>query len=363
MSNPAVLFVSNPKEQRCGVYQFGENVMAALTQHSSRYQFVLEHHKGGETLLAAVERLRPAAVIYNYYPSLMAWLTTEVTRQIRVPQLAIFHECYQQAVDGVKNELFDYYIAPDPTLLPRNPIVFQVGRPLSEYENHFPLPEVPTIGSFGFGLQGKGFERVIEIVQNEYDHAHLRLHITSSPIADPDGTQSARTLQACQSLISKPGIKLTITQDFLDHEQVLNFLAQNTANVFLYDPYPGRGLSSATDYALAVHRPIALSRSFMFRHLQFITPSICIDDRSLREIIASGDAVLDAPRQQWSQQKVAANYERIIDEALARPLIQPWKRQHPKFLRFARRIYQQVLRMRAKLEPFVERSPIGASRA
>ncbi len=363
MSTPAVLFVSNPKEQHCGVYQFGDNVLAALTQHARRYRFVQGHYAEPKTLLDAIENLRPAAVIYNYHPLLMSWVTTDVTRQVHVPQLSIFHECHQEAVDRAKNELFDYHIAPDPTLLPRNPLVFQTGRPLSDYENRFPLPEVPTIGSFGFGLKGKGFERVIEIVQNEYDHAHLRLHITSSPVADPDGTQAARTVEICQSLIHKPGIKLTITHDFLDHGQMLDFLAQNTANVFLYDPYPGRGLSSATDYALAVHRPIALSRSSMFRHLQSVTPSVCIDDRSLREIIASGDGVLDAARQRWSQENMAADYERIIDEALSRPLVPSWKRRHPTFLRFARLIYHQVLHLRARFAPLAEPLPAGASRA
>jgi hypothetical protein len=46
------------------------------------------------------------------------------------------------------NKLFDYYIAPDPTLILNDTNIFKTGRLIPEYNNIYPTPDIPTIGSF-----------------------------------------------------------------------------------------------------------------------------------------------------------------------------------------------------------------------
>lgn len=152
------------------------------------------------------------------------------------------------------NTLFDFYIAADPTLLLRNPIVYKTGRLIPAYHNTFITPSTLTVGSFGFGTPNKGFEKIIATVQNEFDEAIIRLNIPAADFGDPQGENARRIAENCRQLIHKKGISLQVTHDFMDNDQVLNFLAQNSINVFLYEDTKGRGLASAIDFALAVKK-------------------------------------------------------------------------------------------------------------
>ena len=143
-----ILFVSH-KNHQCGVYQFGYNIAKAL-EKSNIFSFVYAECSGVKEFNSIVTKIGPSAIIYNYYPSTMPWLAKKVIRKINVPHIAIFHEVTQENADAADNFLFDYHIAPDPSLLLNNPIVFKTGRLVPDTTNHYPLPKVPTIGSFGF---------------------------------------------------------------------------------------------------------------------------------------------------------------------------------------------------------------------
>ncbi len=324
-SIPTVIYVSSRDEEKCGVYQFGKNIAEALRK-SLRFRFVPRECADRQELVSAISELSPSAVVYNYHPATMPWLTSAVTRQIKCPQVGTVHECPQDIVDRLTNDLFDFHIAPDPTLLLKNPYLFTTGRLIPRFENHYPMPAVPTIGSFGFGLAGKGFDRLIRIVQEEYSDAHIRLHIPFSPIMDPDGSLAEAMRRDCEQLITKPGIRLSLSHEFLSQDAMLGFLAQNTINAFFYDTYPNRGLSSSVDYALAVNRPIALSRSDMFRHLRVASPPIDIEQTSLREIVANGIKPLQRFQRDWTEDNLIWDYERIVDKALTLWRVTPWHR-------------------------------------
>jgi hypothetical protein len=113
--------------------------------------------------------------------------------------------------------------------------------------------------------------------------------------------------------MKKSNIKLEITTDFLDDDGLLNFLASSTINVFLYDHMPERGLSSVIDYALSVKKPLAISKSHMFRHILAASPSICYEDRTLSEIISSDSDPLQQFRDKWSPSNFIKRYETIIN--------------------------------------------------
>ena len=323
-----VLYVSSRSEQHCGVYQFGKNIGLALAK-STRYDFIAVDCAGRDDLNRSLAEYRPAAVVYNYHAGTLSWIDSSVTRTVAVPQIGTIHECSQATVDAATNDVFDAHIAPDPTLLLRNPFVFKTGRLVLPYVNNHPLPDIPTIGSFGFGLEGKGFDRIIETVQREFDRALIRLHIPFSPIMDPMGTLAADIRRRCEGLITKPGVQLTLSHDFLDQAALLDFLAGNTVNAFFYDKYPDRGISSATDYALAVDRPMALTRSDMFRHFIPSNPAVFIEENTLQEIIARGSAALEPLRREWSEGNLIWEYERIVSRLLASPPPAPFRRRHP----------------------------------
>jgi hypothetical protein len=319
-----ILFVSHP-QKNCGVHEFGKNIADTIRQ-SARYSFIYVECGSLDELHRAIDSHQPSVIIYNYYASTMPWLRAKVihklyrplNRDIRIPQVGIMHEVTQEAADRAHSVLFDYYIAPDPTLLLKNPIVFKTGRLIPSYTNHSPLPEIPVIGSFGFATPNKGFEDIVRIVQQEFDQAVIRFNIPSADFGDSDGSRARTLVESCRQLIQKPGIRLEVTHDFLSQQGILDFLAQNTINVFLYQDKQGRGLSSTIDYALAVDRPLAVSDSIMFRHLHDITPSVVVGRSSLRQIIRNGSSLLEPLRKEWDAGHLVWEYERIIDAILAR---------------------------------------------
>jgi len=311
-----ILIISH-KEKECGVHQYGENVAKAL-QKSTKYSFIyLECSSLDEFFIKIINNRDVSAIVYNHHPATLPWLNEKIIKAIDIPHIGIVHEVTQSLADSITNNFFDYYIAPDPTLKVNNPIIFKTGRIITPYVNKYDLPKIPIIGSFGFGLQGKGFEKIITTVQQEYDEALIKLHIPFATFGDSDGSKAISIAQLCKKLIVKPGIQLSLSHNFMTEEKLLDFLAQNTLNAFFYEKYEGRGISSVIDYALAVKRPIAITQSNMFRHIISSSPSICIDDSSLKQIIDNGVAPLIPFYDEWSEANFILDYERIIDQVLS----------------------------------------------
>ena len=335
---PRILFISHPAV-RCGVHQYGLTTAAEL-RTSRRYEFLYLDCSSAAELLTAYTQVQPRAIIYNFTLLTLPWVTRDLLHTIPVPHVGILHEGTQRTADGLDTDLFHYHIAPDPTLLLFNPLVYKTGRVIPRYTNRTRLPRIPVIGSFGFGTPGKGFDAVVARVQDEFDRAVIRLHIPLNDVVDRDGARAQAVIDQCTALVTKPGIRLVVTQHFLSNRQLLDFLAGNSLNAFFYATNEGRGISSVIDFALAVRRPIAITRSVMFRHLFDVRPSVCIEDSSLRQIIRNGLFPLSDVAREWTAENLVWDFERIMDSILNRPLVvQPY---HP-FLKRVRRFLRKRL--------------------
>lgn len=194
--------------------------------------------------------------------------------------------------------------------------MYKTGRVINKYNNNFPEPKKLIISSFGFGTAKKGFENLVKKVQEEFDEVEIRINVPFSEYCDKDGSSAKKYAKECRELISKPGIKLNFTHNYFNQTQLLDFLAQSSLIVFLYEDKIGRGISSVLDYALAVNRPIAISNSVMFRHVLDTKPSICIADNSLSEIIKNGTSSLKKFTDDWTAENLRWEYEKIIDSTL-----------------------------------------------
>ena len=309
-----LLLVSHP-EQQCGIQQYGREVAAAL-RGSQRIEL-------GYVECADADGFRAAAAagwdafLYNYYPFTMPWLCSAVIHGFPGAHLGILHEVNQLEADTALGDLFDAHIAPDPTLRTRNPRVFTTGRLVPSWQGQVAPPARTTIGTFGFGVHGKGLARLVLAVQDEFDDAVIRMHLPANAFVDARGELARQSVAACRALIHKPGIELRASHEFKRPEQVLEFLAGNSLNAFCYDHGRDRGISSAIEKALAVDRPIAITRSGMFRHVWDAQPSICLEDRSLRAILHSGTAPLQRYRAAWTGPGLVRDYEAILDAVLA----------------------------------------------
>ncbi len=334
-----ILFVTHLKKQ-CGVYQFGQEIFEAL-KASSNYDFIKVECESLKELKEAISIIKPVLIIYNYHPTVMPWLCYKSFKgiyknnvfDIKIKQIGIIHEITQTVADTatayrnrfiigrpskIINSLFDYYIAADPTLLLKNPIVFKTGRLIKEFTSVLKEDKIsiPVIGSFGFGTPNKGFQKLIERVQNEFDEAIIKINMPFAAFGDKNGDCAKTIANKCFKIVNKKNIQLEINHDFLEPQALLKFLSGNDLNVFLYEDKMGRGISSAVDNALAVHKPIAVSNCPMFRHILNIQPSICIENSSLKEIMNNGFTPLAHTLEMWNDKNMLWEYERILDTIL-----------------------------------------------
>lgn len=310
-----ILFISR-KAERCGVADYGRRVNSAL-QKSSLFETHWAEIETSQEYAEWYNKVLPDLVLYNYYPVILPFVTDDFIAPIRhIPHVTVYHEVgfafHPNAIIDIDSTKEDkpeenYFTSP---------------RPLFEDVDFkdFPPNEVPTIGSFGFGFPDKNFPKIAELVCSQFDKAKIRLNTPFATFGDAEGDRAKAEVEKMKQIIANSGkdVELEVTHDFLEHEDLLNFLRQNDINVFLYDPHQTRSLSGSIDYALSVRKPIGISRSWMFRHINWVTPSIYVDERPLKDIIADGIEPLNPIYEKHSNKALLEKYEYALTKILNR---------------------------------------------
>ncbi len=329
-TQPVVLFVTH-QASRCGVYEFGKSTYQALQQSSKfRYVYCSVHSSASDSILIdQVVRHDPCAIVFNWHPITMPWLTDKVLGEIKrlnekLRFLSLVHD------EPAPWHWIDSHLSLDPTYS-AGPCEFTVGRRIpselgpKNVEDTIPIadssgPNQITIGSFGFGLPGKGFERVIQAVNSEFEKALVRIHVPSSEFCDNAGALNNEIAERCR-VIAKPGIQVQVTSDYKTNRELVRWLSENSINCFFYDEYLGRGISSVIDLALAARSPIAISDSYMFRHIRDVHPTILIERSTIREIMSNGVGHLSPLLDRWNDQELVKRFDTAVEQALRKPTI------------------------------------------
>src|SRR5262245_52923599 len=111
LQNPTTLAKREPKQggvemtallvnhqgDHCGVYQFGRRLYDTLAA-SPEISWHYAECNSLEALLRVEDEIHPEAILLNYHPFTMPWVSDEL-RRTRSPVLAVFHEANQVAVD------------------------------------------------------------------------------------------------------------------------------------------------------------------------------------------------------------------------------------------------------------------------
>jgi hypothetical protein len=277
------ILVVNCKGERCGVYQYGYRFYQAIKDLSDCSIAYVECSDEFEIILI-MQNKNPDFVIYNYYLGRTPYITKSLLNKIQGPiHICLAHELADDEVKAIDGSFFHFYLFGHPYLNMKNPYIFKIGRIVPAYKKNKVIPTIPTIGSFGFASKIKGFDALIEQVQEEFDEAVINLHIPSNTYFDSQGQNMQSFDQSLRDKITKKRITLNISHNFLAEDELLDFLASNSVNVFMYDPYDfsaEKGISSAIDFAVAVEQPIAVTRCGLFRHLFLLRPSIILKYKS-----------------------------------------------------------------------------------
>jgi FkbM family methyltransferase len=170
----------------------------------------------------------------------------------------------------------------------------------------------PIIGTFGLATIDKGFERVVAAVSDEFEQAIVRINIPFGTYADESRAYANELGARCLSMM-REGLEVVVTHDYFDKQELVAWCQQNTLNCFLYHRNMP-GLAATTDQAVSSGRPLAVSSNDTFRHLlSYIHPYPLW---SLRESIAYSREGVSRMQQDWSQEKFAQHFERVLDELL-----------------------------------------------
>jgi len=96
----------------------------------------------------------------------------------------------------------------------------------------------------------------------------------------------------------------------------VDFLAQNTINLFVYTEEKGRGVSSVIDYAVAAGRPFGVSDSKMFRHLEHILPRGFYSNSGIKGILENGNLPAEKLRKLWSDEALFGSFNAAVKNAI-----------------------------------------------
>ena len=255
-----ILFLNHVKSQ-CGVYWYGYRLWK-IWKGSNMIDFDYKEIKDLENYNLLICS-KYDAIIYNYHPSTMPWLSSH-TIQRKIPNIGIWHEILQ-------DKMFEYTLD-IPSEIPR-PIFEEIPETITSTDKdvidfiNYKKEGVPIIGSFGFGFQSKGFDKIITNTCNQFDKAIIKIIMPMAQYGDSDGQITKQIRNQCTSTCTNPNVELRIIHQFISDDDLLYFLSTNTINVFLYAQENNRGISSVIDFALSVDRPICISDSYMFRHI------------------------------------------------------------------------------------------------
>lgn len=251
---------------------------------------------------------------FNYHFHTMSWLETKTLKQL-LPGVVITMVLEVSPNDPFvlcSPDDFDIYCVLDPTLNIDMENVFAFPRPLENFGEvpRYKARDIPMIGSFGLGTQGKGFEHVIDAVNMEFDRADVRINIPFAAYWDEGESYAKGLAQMCRDR-AKSGIDVTVTHDYMTKPELIEWCSQNTINCFFYDRnIPG--LAATTDQAIASGRPLLISKNNTFRHIQkFIKP---FPYQSISDAIKTTENNVVQIRCEWSPQKFREQFEYVLEK-------------------------------------------------
>lgn len=304
-----VALVSGPI-RNCGIHTYASCVYE-IVKSSTKYKFYFFEVNSAEEMLSLVQQHQVSAVIYNWHPAIMPWCTGAFTKTItEFDQFLISgHELYQEG------ETFDNikcYLTIDPTL-PETANSWPGVRPITYYPGieYRPQNGVLKIGTSGFGQQKKGFGRLVDILNEQFktEPVELNVHFSVGHFVDPTGNAAKHSVYESAHRLNK-NIKLNVTHQFFEKQELIQWLNSNDINVYCYDYYHGPGVSSSIDKALAAQKPMGVNDSNYFKHVR--KDQIDIYKTPIRDIVKQGIEPLKEYYDQWNPTTFLDQYENML---------------------------------------------------
>ncbi len=304
-----ILFVNSDKEAD-GLTDYGRrfnHVIQQSVKHKIKY-IELSH---AENIEIVASYFKPDVIVYNYHKMTFPSLSPMTNKWIgKYKQVLIYHEfgndCYSDAiihVDSTQKDDVDKQF-------------FSVPRPLYDTKFEFRKNDIPHFGSYGFGGHHKNFDLAVSLIVEQFEEAVINFNIPRCHF-DYDINIRRSIIENCKQIVNNSGknITINISENFLDYDNLIKFLNKNDCIIFMHADreISDLTLSASTDYALMAKKPIAISKSNMFRHFENVDPSVYAVDRPLIDIINSGIEPLQTMYEAHGTKAFLEKFEWIID--------------------------------------------------
>ena len=293
----------NTLPAECGVHYYGNN-LAAVLKTNPELQVTLACFASLDECRQAAELDRPDFILYNWQQMIGGWMAGAPFDGLG-KQVFVYHDL------DARFDAFHAILFSDPTMTPHGNW-HPIGRPL----NFVPLPvlavsERLTVGVNGFlGAWASG---AVAAAAAAFPGCHFRLQMPFSTFCDGQGDMARQSATLCAVIASAYGCTLEASHDNLRWPELVAWLARNDLNCYVRPVAMNwRGVSSVLDGAMCAGRPIAINRCNAFRHLHDCRPSICIEDRSLKEILETGIEPLVPYYYEFSPAQVSEEVFRIL---------------------------------------------------
>lgn len=295
-----IMFV-NTREPKCGVHQYGVSLSAVIS-HVNPTTYATFDTK--QDFLDAYEFVKPDVVIYNWQAGIGGWMA-DAPFKMDAKQVLAYHDLNANFV------YFDAILFSDPTMA-QHDNWHPIGRPLRSHA-FYPTrnSEVPNIGINGF--IGAWAQVAFSHIANHFERCHIRMHLPYATYGDAAG---AMATTAAHDLIQAmpPGFTYEVSHEFMEWDDLVRWLSQNDLNCYLRDPaMHWRGVSSACDAAMCARRPIAVNSCNAFRHLHDCSPSIMVEQRTLKEIIETGLSPLAKKYADYAPEVVGGQVMKVLE--------------------------------------------------
>ena len=313
-----VLFlnVSSNNGSESETYRYGTRLFSILQRsHSNTYVYAEISTVVG--YINECKNVAPNVIIYNYENSWFGWLNSSTIVKTNCKNIGIHNGI--DFPDG----LFDIMISTNPN---EKEAVNKIGIPRPIFEDWETIAsfsavnsktkqdfidynegsDVPIFGSFGFGSANNGFNKVIYLINSQYDSAIIKILVQPK-----DEDDYNKIVQVCNAIRKKPGIKLMMINESFTDAEILKFLSSNTCNVFLYDRLEKRQISSCLDYAISANKPFGISDSFWFRHIY--NDNISVYKTQINKVIENSTVALKLLKKEFSNENLIRTVDKIVD--------------------------------------------------
>jgi hypothetical protein len=307
-----ILFLNHSKA-KCGVYEIGKRIYSLL----DKSVIDAEYHEiptSDPSVYTALMENGPDIVFYNYYPSTMPYVNKQMLGNFaKTKHIGIIHDPLFPEFIEMYNRMFTAWIIHDDT----NPIVsknkFTTIRPIRRYSRKLPWSSdgAISIGTHGFSTcPWKMFDNIIKIVHDEFDEICINMNINEATFSEK---QSPQLFDEWRKIIHKSGVHLNITNNYFEtEEEVIDFLAQNTINIYFYQAHtPYLGVGGSADLAISAQSSLAVNATHMYRHIHSHL-GFYEQYGNLRAFLNNAAKVREV-YESWSPQRMTRDYKLILE--------------------------------------------------